>query len=255
MRKVLKNKPLVEAIFELRWELKGRAPSGEIIDPHYKILVGAMYEKTKSEYPFHEQLPAAEVPDRFARYLIQHRFRKAAGQWPLIQIGPGILALNDTTGYIWEDFSDRISKLVHTFLDTYPDQENLILNMAMLRYIDSIEFDYENNVLDFLQNKMKVNIGLGQNLFEGTGIARSPLDVDLKLSFYSTSPKGAMDIRIRRGKKVETDALVWETIFRSLGDDTPKSEDEITSWVEDAHKLTDDWFFKLIGGDLLKEFE
>ena len=255
MRKVLKNKPLVEAIFELRWELKEKASSRDSIDPHYKILVGAMYEKAKSKYPFHEQLAAAEFPDRFARYLIQHRFRKAAGQWPLIQIGPGVIAINDTVEYVWEDFSHRISELVNMFFETYPERENLILNMSMLRYIDSIEFDYENDILNFLQSKMKVNIGLDQNLFEETGVSMSPLDIDLKLSFHSIEPKGAMDIRIRRGKHADSDALVWETIFRSLGDDTPKSEEEITTWVESAHKLTDDWFFKLIEGDLLKEFE
>ena len=255
MRKVLKNKPLVEAIFELRWELRGKAASGESIDPHHKILVGAMYEKAKSEYPYHEQLPAAEVPDRFAPYMIQHRFRKNVGQWPLIQMGPGVLALNDTTGYVWEDFSQRVSKLVHMFLETYPDQENLLPNMAMLRYIDSIEFDYESDILSFLREKMKISIDMKQDLFGETGITDSPFDMDLKLSFSSTAPKGAMDMRIKRGKRAKSDALVWETIFRSRGEDAPKSEEDIITWVDKAHSLTDDWFFKLIEGDLLKEFE
>ena len=35
-RKILKNKPLVEAIFELRWELQEPAP-GMKIDPHYNL--------------------------------------------------------------------------------------------------------------------------------------------------------------------------------------------------------------------------
>lgn len=255
MRKILKNKPLVEAIFELRWELRDTTASGESVDPHYKILIGSMYEKAKSEYPFHEQLPVSEVPDRFAPYIIQHRFRKAAGQWPLIQIGPGIIALNDTVGYVWEDFSQRISGLIHMLIEAYPDLENLRPVMVMLRYIDSIDYSYDSDVLKFLREKMKIGINMNQNLFEDTGITESPFDIDLKLSFHSALPKGAMDIRIRRGKKAETDALVWETIFRSLGDDTPISEDEIIAWVEKAHELTDDWFFKLIEGDLLKEFE
>jgi len=80
-------------------------------------------------------------------------------------------------------------------------------------------------------------------------------EMDMKFSFYSAMPKGAMSIRIRRGKRGESDALVWETIFRSQGDDTPKSEEGIISWIDKAHELTDDWFFKLIAGDLLKEFE
>jgi uncharacterized protein (TIGR04255 family) len=255
MRRILKNKPLVEAIFELRWELIGKADSGESIDPHSKILIGEIYGKIKSEYPFHEQLPASEVPDRFAPYIIQHRFRKAAAQWPLVQIGPGILALNDTTGYVWEDFSQRIYNLLHTFYEIYPEPGNLKPNMVMLRYIDSVEFDYENDILKFLQDKMKIAINMNQSLFDETGISQSPFDMDLRFSFSSATPKGAMDIRIKRGRQSESNVLVWETIFRSSGNDTPKTEEEIIAWVVDAHRLTVDWFFKLIEGDLLKEFE
>jgi len=255
MRKILKNKPLIEAIFELRWDLSGKAASGERVDPHSKILVGAVYDKIKSEYPFHEQLPASEVPDRFTPYIIQHRFRKSEAQWPLVQIGPGILTLNDTVGYVWEDFSQRISKLLHVFFDTYPDLENLKPLIVILHYIDSIEFDYENDILKFLQDKMRIAVNINEDLFAGTGITLPPFDMDMKFSFFSTTPKGAMDIRIRRGKRLESDVLIWETIFKSKGEDAPKSEEEINVWVNDSHRLTDDWFFKLIQGDLLKEFE
>ena len=65
-RKPLKNKPLIEAIFEFRWEL--REPSPEMkVDPHYKILIGRMHDKISDEYPFHEQLPTATMSDEIAR--------------------------------------------------------------------------------------------------------------------------------------------------------------------------------------------
>ena len=38
--------------------------------------------------------------------------------------------------------------------------------------------------------------------------------METKLSFYSALPKGAMDARIRRGRRAESDALVWETESR-----------------------------------------
>ena len=37
MAKELKNKPLVEAILEIRWKLRGASP-GPQTDPHYKLL-------------------------------------------------------------------------------------------------------------------------------------------------------------------------------------------------------------------------
>ncbi|MCX6750116.1 MAG: hypothetical protein NTZ83_01545 [Candidatus Pacearchaeota archaeon] len=47
---ILKNKPLVEAIFELRWQLKEIQP-GVKVDPNYKMLIGRVYERLKEEYP------------------------------------------------------------------------------------------------------------------------------------------------------------------------------------------------------------
>lgn len=87
--KVLKNKPLVEAILEVKWALTSPTP-GVQIDPHYKILLGRLYDKVCEQYPEHEQLPTATVPDEIVGHTVQHRFRYAPNDWPLIQVGPGI---------------------------------------------------------------------------------------------------------------------------------------------------------------------
>ena len=54
--KDLKNKPLIEAILEVKWALTSSGP-GVQIDPHYKILLGRLYYKVQEDYPEHEQLP------------------------------------------------------------------------------------------------------------------------------------------------------------------------------------------------------
>ena len=151
-RKILKNKPLVEAIFEIRWELQEPAP-GMKIDPHYKILIGRIYDRVKDEYPFHEPLPTSTMPDEIAGYVVQHRFRTDKDKWPLIQIGPGIITLNDTEGYVWEDFEKRIHKVLDVLFEAYPEvNNNLRINWLLLRYIDSVDFDYEeNNIFSFLR--------------------------------------------------------------------------------------------------------
>ncbi len=255
-RKILKNKPLIEAIFELRWELQEQSP-GVKIDPYYKILIGRIYDRVKSEYPFHEQLPTVMMPDEIAGYVVQHRFRKGKDIWPLIQIGPGIITLNDTEGYVWENFEKRISPVLDTLFKAYPDaKNNLKVNGLLLRYIDAVDFDYEKgDIFDFLKDKMKMNIEIHEKLFEKTGVSKLPLGLDLKFSFPSTKPKGAVHIRFVRGKRKNADALLWETIVQSAGEDIPKVKEEIATWVKVAHNLTDDWFFKLIEGELLRRFE
>ncbi len=210
-RKILKNKPLVEAIFELRWNLQGSSPDIKI-DTHYKLLIGRLYDKLSEEYPFHEQLATAAMPDEIAGYIVQHRFRKDKDKWPLIQIGPGIFTVNDTEGYVWEDFEKRIIKAVNTLFEVYPDPKNTLkVNRLLLRYIDAIAFNFEkDDVLGFLKEQMKTRIDLYRNLFEDTKVKKFPLGFDLRFSFAFTEPAGAIHLRFVRGKRKESDALIWE---------------------------------------------
>lgn len=227
------------------------------IDPHYKLLVGRFYDKIVDEYPYHEELPTAYIPDEISGYIVKHRFRKKENEWPLIQLGPGILTVNDTEGYIWEDFEKRIIIAISTLYDLYPEpEENLIINRLMLRYIDSIEFDFKkDNIFNFLKNKLKTEINLYQNLFDNKKVLNLPSNFNLRFDFKSLDPKGTIFLRFVSGKKGETDALIWETVVQSDTEDMQKNEYDISNWIKKAHEITDDWFFKLIDGELLKRFE
>jgi len=208
---ILKNKPLVEAIFELRWQLKEIQP-GVKVDPNYKMLVGRVYERLKEEYPYSEQLPTATMPDEIAGYIVQYRFRKDKDRWPLVQIGPGIITLNDTEGYDWDDFVKRISEIITVLFELYPDAENsLKANSLLLRYIDAIEFDYEH-----------------EDIF----------------SFPSAKPEGAIHMRVLRGKVKTSDTLLLETMVNLTGEDVPQEKGKIFDWVRYAHGLIHKWFFK-----------
>ncbi len=256
VEKILKNKPLVEAIFEIKWELQ-ESGQGMKVDPHYKVLIGRIYDRIKDEYPFHEQLPTAAIPDEIAGYVVQHRFRKNKEKWPLIQIGPGIITLNDTEGYVWNDFKERINNLLDVLYDAYPNSENnLKFSSLLLRYIDAIDFDYKKeDLFKFLKENLKLSIQIDKRLFGETGVNSSLLNIDLRFSFPSAKPKGAVHLRFLRGKRKNVDALIWETMVRSIGGDVPNSKKEVITWAEEAHLLTDDWFFKMIEGELLRRFE
>ncbi|MBI5195246.1 MAG: TIGR04255 family protein [Nitrospirae bacterium] len=251
-RKVLTNKPLIEAIFEVKWELK-EISQGIKVDPHYKILVGSLYSKLKEDYPYHEPLPASSLPDDIAGHVIQHRFRKDKNQWPLIQIGPGILTVNDTDGYIWEEFEYKVRRAVTTLLEMYPESKNLNFNSLLLRYIDAVEFDFkENNIYDFMAEKMKTTVRPYNVLFSDTGVDSVPISLDWRFSYPCTKPDGVIHLRFMRGKKENADALIWETMVQSTNKQVSM---KIADWLNDAHNLTDDWFFKLIAGELERRFE
>ena len=268
-RKILKNKPLVEAIFEIRWRLEAESEIPFIdkngkkhptrIDPHYKLLVGRLYDKIKDNYPYPESLPASKIPDEFSAYVIQHRFRKAENMWPLIQLGPGILTVNDTVDYVWEEFLEKIEKILQILYEIYPkSSENLVINGLMLRYIDAVEFDIEkDSVFDFLKKQLKIEVNLYQKLFKDTNVKKKPMNFDLKFDFQSENPKGLIFLRFSKGydKDLDKYAILWETVVKSEQKDVPNDLDSIIIWIKNAHNLADDWFFKLIEGELEERFK
>ena len=253
-RRILSNKPLVEAIFELKWDLSPYGDKNK--DPHYRIIPGSIYAKIKDEYPFHEPLPTVNVPIEAASYIIQHRFRKAENEWPLVQVGPGIITLNETEDYRWESFQDKICSLLQVFDDIYPEKENLQYSEVTLRYLDAINFEFEKeDVFDFLQKNMKTRIGLNQILFEKSGAKSKPLSFDLKFAFPVDYVHGVLHTRFRRGRKSESDAIIWETTTQSQDENVLQDIKNIEEWTNKAHELTDSWFFTMIEGELAQRFQ
>lgn len=136
----LSHAPLVEAILEIRWRLQTNPAIPDMaVDPQYKLLVGRLYDRLRQDYPIHEPLPTSVMPDEMLNYLVQHRFRKSANGWPLVQVGPGIATVNDTEGYIWDDFAERGRQLLQALADIYPDATwPLTVTGLQLRYIDAL---------------------------------------------------------------------------------------------------------------------
>ena len=254
MVRELKYKPLVEAILEVRWKLQGSPPAPQT-DPHYKLLLGRLFDRIRTEYPEHEQLPAANIPDELVGHVVQHRFRVKASSWPLVQVGPGIFTVNSTTDYKWEDFHPRVLSAIEKLYDAHPNVGDLKITNLILRYIDAVDFDFEaENVFGFLEDKLKVKISLPDNLFEGTSVENKPNSLTFQSSFKSEKPRGHINIRFATGQKSNVYAMVWETTVESAGDNLPKMPEGFTSWINAAHELTDDWFFKMIEGELERRF-
>ena len=60
-----------------------------------------------------------------------HRFRVAKESWPLVQIGPGLLTLNQTEKYSsMKEFKTTVIDVVTTLAHSYPDSANLLTQVG-----------------------------------------------------------------------------------------------------------------------------
>lgn len=252
----LGKKPLVEAIFEIRWKLRDTDNPDVKVDPFSKVRFGRIYDRVKKDYPVPEQLPTSAMPDEIAAYVTQQRFRAKKDDWPLIQLGPGILTLNDTKQYEWDDFKNRISKILDELFDTRFDEQDLLTNGISLRYLDAILFDFEKeDVLSFLSKMMKVNLHFEDSIYDNTGVSKVPQNFEVKFSFPSTKPKGMLFVMFTRARSAQGDGLFWETTVQTVNGEIPQEKEDILQWVDDAHRLTHNWFFNMIEGELLERFK
>lgn len=249
----LLNNPLSEVFFELRWGLRG-APPGPTLDPGYKVLVGALFGRVRDEgYAFHEELDTARVPDEFVPYLIQHRFRTAEGGYPLVQVGPGIFAVNQIgNGYSWRTFKPRVTKAVELLRETYTG--DLVPTSFVLRYLNSVPFEpKDNDANEFLRSRLKVGLELPEGLFDVGQPRREPEGLDLEIAFRIAEPAGVMGLKVATGEASGKSILVWQTNVKSADGDAP-SLDELDAWLEHAHTVARAWFFVMIEGELEAQF-
>lgn len=247
----LKNKPLVEALFEVRWGLGG--PPGMAVDPAYQLLIGQLFSQVKERFPHAVRLPAAEIPEQMVPFTPQHQFRTGPEAWPLVQLGPGLLTVNDTEGYVWERFSELCRYAVNALYSVYPrgDRPLRIVEVS-LRYIDADVLDGVSP-LEFLK-KLKIDLGLPPFIFSDSRLGGGSLGVGLSLAYPTAEPKGAIRLMFNQGRKVDKDALIWQTQIVSGGEHAPGEPDSIGEWLNKAHDIVHDWFLRLIEGELLEKY-
>lgn len=256
-RKPFKKPPLIEVIVEVRWKLKEGTHPDTKIDPHYKLLPGKFSDNMIGPYPYHEELPQASIPDEISPYMVKHRFRHQKDEWPLVQLGPGILTVNHTKKYTtFDEFKPLAISAVDVLFKVYPEPADLKIQSIVFRCIDAILIDYQReNVMQFLKEKMGIQISLPEKLFTDTSVERIPQTFFWQTSFICNKPKGLGTIRFALGKSSGNPALIWEQIVGSEDSDVPLMPQGFEQWIDEAHTLTESWFLGLIQGSLEKEFE
>jgi uncharacterized protein (TIGR04255 family) len=251
----LRRKPLIEAIFEARWRLQEAVPAGFKRDPNYKFLLGKLFDAVRNEYPEHEQLPAAQLPDEMTPQVVHHRFRASKDGWPLLQVGPGIFTVNETSKYEWVRYEGLVNTAVSVLVDSYSAREALVFESLTLRFLNAIPLDFEKiSILDFLAAKMRTKLSIPDSAFQKGQFDRKPVEMSTHLVFPSIRPSGALALNFSTGTASGDKALIFELNVTSKGPEVPNVSTEFGRWLADAHTLIEAVFFDLIEGDLIRGF-
>lgn len=254
---VLSNKPLVEAIFEIRWELSSAntfAPAGMPTDALYDISIGKLAERLKYRFPMYLRLPAAAIPGSMMPHQPQHQLRSSNGGWPLVQLGAGILTVNETETYTSGNFIPMCLEILD-ILRNFWSENNYSPRFiyTALRYIDALEM--EGNSVPQVLAKLDVNFDYGERIKSVPNIGIDFEALQLNSRFKSISPDGHIDLSFNRGLKRDVDALIWETTISSEDEKCSVFQNDPSSWLQAAHSTAHNLFFSMIAGELHERFK
>lgn len=240
----LPKAPLLEIILELRWKIINKQDLSRI-----QYLYGDLYAEMKDRYPFRESIVPPEIPIEILTNQPVHRYRTGPNDYPLIQVGPGIISLNTTdTKYFWEEFSKWSDDLLSTFLKVYPIDTNNQKLIPSLSFVDFFPFNFSaDDVYDYINKNF--NVSFGQSFFKNEG---NPTNINI--GFYYKVNLGDLSIVFQQGKNSrQEEGIVLQS--RINGIPLPANQDEISNWINESHEICSELFKKLTEGKLYESFK
>ncbi|MES2072606.1 MAG: TIGR04255 family protein [Pseudomonadota bacterium] len=248
----LTKKPLVEAIFEVRWELQG-LNNGMPNDPLYEVLPVLLARKLKGDFPDHLRLPSAQIPGMMLPYQPQHQYRSNGQTWPLVQIGAGVLTVNETDTYQSATFLPRCLAVFDKLKSVWNEFEHdPKIVYAGLRYIDAEPLN-DRKVEDVL-GKLGVTVSLNAPIFKAEFLKGGVGAFMLSTQLQCSEPRGQVALSFNRGQKDGEESLIWETSVSSEGEDCQQFMSSPGDWLKKAHNSNHEIFFSMIDGNLLEKF-
>lgn len=238
----LPKAPLIEVIFEIKWKINGPEESREA-----QYLHGDLYQLLKERYPHRETVNPHVPVELLLMNMPTHRFRAAPNDYPLVQVGPGIVAVNTIDSkYFWDDYESRIMEVLRHLKEVYQFKHHHNVQL-ILQFIDLLRFDFsKSEVLDYLEEYL--NISIKQQFYT----ASKPKNVALALNF--PTDQGTLSVNIGRGKDVKGhDGISVQTVLNS-GVVKPNLE-FIKGWLEKSHEICSVSFKKMTKGKLYDSFK
>lgn len=241
--KKLKNAPLQEAIFELFWQSPLDA-TGFPFDKDFEFALGKFDSHISTHFPIKKKI----VPDApglrvYGRPMYQFWTQNAV--WPVVQLGPGILTVNDTDkNYEWEaTYRPNILTAIDALIKNYDQKPQF--SKVSLKYIDSVDIDSFEDIHDFISQNFQTGL---VNRFDIPG---RTIGLNINQAFEIDESTVLLNIQTAKNNSNGKKALVWMTTVEKTGKFT---DHDIRKWLDHAHSLSSDLFVKMLNPDFYASF-
>jgi uncharacterized protein (TIGR04255 family) len=238
----LPKAPLQEVIFELYWDMDYNE-LGVPLDPRFEIAQGVFAGLIEKDFPFRKRTVPEGFPVNIYPKTI-HQFWKADKSWPVVQIGPGIIAVNDTDkNYHWDkSFFPLIKYSCEQLFKAYKNE--IYFNKISIRYIDAVEIN-DKNPLDFINSNFKVEV---KSSFEISGLLTGANISQV----FRLADDSQLSIVISNGLKNNgSAAMIWQSQIQK---EQTFTLDEVFDWTHSSHKVLSDLFKKVITPEFYGSF-
>ncbi len=233
----LPNAPLKEVIFEIFW---ASPQDGDTINDGFDLALGAFAIKME-EAELSKVIRKVPANTIVPPGVLTHQFWKGEQLWPVVQIGPGTMAVNDIgRNYEWEGkggYFELIKLSLKNINESH--RTELPVSKATLRYIDQVEIDRKVNARDFLRENFKIELNASfdfpgkEEKFNITQTFRLDDGSALVLVIEEIFDKGT-----------DKKNLSWNTIIEKkfAGVD----QNVIIEWADEAHNVASRTFRELL---------
>ncbi len=265
----LPKAPLVEAVFELRWQLQEGPPGQPPLnsDPGLIPLIEAFTEKMKSAR--FAAIRDMSHPLATGPYGVVRRFFLTQEQpFPIMQIGPGIFATNEGPLYAWRSFKSQVKTGVRALFGSYPNLSFFKLRPSYLelRFVDVFDksvLGKRGGLVHFINDATTLKFELpallrNRQIITGDADGRFAVQQALKGREDSLF---LMDLG--SGKNVDSGEnivrLETKVVTRSAG--IPRFRQSapfiraLDLWLDFAHKILSPFFEQFIRPDVMAKFK
>jgi uncharacterized protein (TIGR04255 family) len=262
----LPNAPLAEVVFELRWALQGEdsLPPALKVDPGFPTVVDGFTAGARA-LGFAACRDMQPINQTAGWGVFRRHYVKPDQPFPILQIGPGIFAVNQSSEYQWDEFRDLALDGLRLSMKSYPRLKSFGFTPAHieLRYIDVFDKDLIGTVdlFEFARSATTLHIALPEFMV-AEPFATTDIRARIQAVFKLVKRKYSIfSFDLGSGTNAEAEIMRLESKVLSTSVDIPKmrlgrasSLDDVKKWLEESHELTSAFFKSFVKSNILEKF-